>query len=135
MVSGLCRPHSNRAKRLGITDNYAADPRLKDDVAYQKLPIGTRRQRDGGYVAIKTELGSAPWPLEHRLVMEKHIGRPLHPDETVHHLNGDKTDNRLENLELWSSRHPKGQRVRDKVEWARQILAEYGDMVDEGIVK
>lgn len=70
--------------------------------------------------------GSRKLVGESRVVMEQMIGRELRPEETVHHRNGDKLDNAPENLELWSSRHPKGQRVEDLLEFAREIAAIYG---------
>lgn len=57
--------------------------------------------------------------------MEQHLGRELRRDEVVHHVNGMRSDNRLENLELWNKGQPAGQRVADKVAWAIEILSLY----------
>jgi hypothetical protein len=63
---------------------------------------------------------------EHRMVMARKIGRELFPEETVHHKDGDRVNNDPSNLELWSSRHGRGQRVEDKIEFCTTFLSDYG---------
>jgi len=57
--------------------------------------------------------------------MEEYLCRKLEKDENVHHINGVRTDNRIENLELWNTSQPSGQRIADKVKWAKEILERY----------
>lgn len=78
---------------------------------------------DSGYRMIHLRGGKKI--LQHRKIMAETLGRPLTKDESVHHKNGDRLDNRPENLELWSRYQPYGQRVTDKVTFAIEILRLY----------
>jgi hypothetical protein len=113
LANGYCQMHNRRYYLYG-------DPMHKQ-ITGDKSPA-------------KYKQLSAPWHpnanadgniFEHRLVMSEMIGRPLVKGENVHHKNGDGFDNKPENLELWNTVQPAGQRPSDKVEYAIQILKLY----------
>lgn len=89
----------------------------------KKSPPGEWGTNDHGYIARR--IGTKQI-LQHRVVMEEHLGRPLAAHESVHHLNGIRDDNRIENLELWAKPHKAGQRVEDLV---RFVVEHYRDLV------
>lgn len=117
-AKGLCGTHYAYMHRYG-----SATPQLKPRGG-QRKPLKTSTD---GYVYM-THPVTKRVTLQHRVIMAQKIGRELLPHESVHHKNGIRNDNRIENLELWSSFQPSGQRVEDKVKYAREILALYGDL-------
>lgn len=115
---GFCQKHDDRFRKGTPIDRPTRDP--EDPLTWPR-----HVNKDGYAVRATTIHSKQVRILEHRHIMELHLGRPLRPEETVHHKHGARSDNRIEKLELWSSSQPPGQRVEDKVEWAKEILALY----------
>lgn len=90
---------------------------------------GGRSTIKSGYVRIcdprHPNAGKSGAVYEHVKVLAEALGRPLAIHEQVHHLNKIRGDNRIENLELWTTSQPSGARVSDLIEWAEWLLAQY----------
>lgn len=108
-ASGLCGMHWRRVR---VTGDAGPAESSRGNGYLNSYGYRMRSVKGKGY-------------LEHRLVMEEYLGRKLLSHENVHHINGIRDDNRLENLELWSTAQPCGQRVKDKLKWCREFLAQY----------
>lgn len=119
-----------RAYCQNIAQTYGMCRRCAAGGAPNRRKVSNRWPMATGYVVLRMPdhptSNSKGRIYEHRYVMEQMIGRGLELTESVHHRNGDRSDNRPENLELWASKaHPPGQRVIDLVAWAEEILRKY----------
>ena len=115
--------HTQKGRCLGLcTLHYQRYRRTGDPLKVMTAPKGSGCINSDGYHVAKIQ---GKHVKMHRVAMEKILGRPLLPEEAVHHKNGSRSDNRPENLELWSRSQPPGQRVEDKIAWAKELLALY----------
>ena len=127
----------NRQKELCSTECRSMFRRLSYQTKHPQQGVSEPRKYKNGYLRVVVP-GKNGEPsrevFHHRYVMEQHMGRRLFPGETVHHINGDRANNDLSNLELFSSRHGPGQRVVDKVRFAIEILRLYPEFAHaEGV--
>lgn len=117
VYTGMCQPHWKHMRKYGET---------REIKTFNPGEWGPWHIDKDGYSRRSRRLnGRAEVQLEHRHVMEEHIGRKLSPDETVHHRNTNRQDNNLSNLELWVNGHPRGGRVEEVLEWAKTIVERY----------
>lgn len=120
---GLCYAHARQRKKFGTL-------RPIGEMQTRGFNVVEQFVNSCGYVEVwdpkHPNAKASGYVLAHRKIIADELGRALWPDENVHHRNGDRADNRRENLELWASVQPNGQRVEDLLEYAKEILRRYG---------
>ena len=119
-----CNSNINIRNSKGLLAIYKNHHNLKDFLHLRKLPTrnnhhnykgGRRKRKDGYIIMLRKHHKYGPMIFEHRYVMELMLGRYLEPHEVVHHINGIKTDNRIENLMLFEnhSKHKSFEQIKD----------------------
>jgi len=106
---GFCVKHYQRLQRHGHVDDPVRRDGRVDKAGYRIVTVNGKRVR------------------EHRHVMEQHLGRPLAAHENVHHRDGQRSRNDIDNLELWVTPQPAGQRPEDLAEW---VVEHYPELVE-----
>ena len=110
--NGTCKPRKPRPCRRAI--------------AFHGTPVAAAPPCSNGYPQIRVDYQGTNYTIhEHSRIMAKHLGRMMRKGESVHHINGIKTDNRIENLELWTGGPKSGVRATDLLAFAREIIRQY----------
>jgi hypothetical protein len=124
-LNGMCRFHYGRQKKNPNFKNLSRFPRgliLPEIIPLEDLwRLNVCKDKTHGYEYVKYNKKRRPF---HQVVWEAHNGRRVRPFENVHHLNGIRDDNRIENLELWTKPQPCGQRPEDLVAWVHEHYRE-----------
>lgn len=121
----------SRVQSCGCLKKEYQQPVLEDSHNWR----GGKHKDSGGYCLVyfpdHPNSKNNGYVREHTLVMSKLLGRALKQGENVHHKNGIRDDNRPENLELWTTSQPSGQRVEDKIAWCLEYLNQYKEFLTD----